>query len=359
MCLALTPGIGPRIYQTLVDSLGSPWEVLTAAPSVLREIPGVGTKLTAAISSATTTVDIADELNRCRDHKIDLHTIGSPEYPVRLSEIEDAPTILYCRGDLLPRDDLALAIVGTRHATSYGLRQAERLARGLSLAGFTIVSGMARGVDAAAHRGALAAGGRTIAVLGSGLLNLYPPEHGELSLEIAASGAVLSEYPTLQSPKSGAFPQRNRIITGISLGLIVVEAAERSGALISARHAMEQNREVFAVPGQIDNRMAAGCHQLIRDGATLIQSVDDVLEQLGPLAVPASGADDQTIHHPAELQLNDQEQVVLQAIQPEPTEIDHIVSVTELPVHRVLATISVLEMRHLVRRVSGTALCRN
>ncbi len=359
LCLALTPGIGPRTYQTLVDSLGSPRQVLEAAPSMLREIPGVGSKLAAAISTATTAVDISGELGRCHDHKIDLLTISSDEYPVRLAEIEDAPAILYCRGDLLPRDDLAIAIVGTRHATSYGLRQAERLARGLALAGFTIVSGMARGVDAAAHRGALAASGRTLAVLGSGLLNLYPPEHGELSLEIAASGAVLSEYPTLQSPKSGAFPQRNRIVTGLSLGVIVVEAAERSGALISARHAMEQNREVFAVPGQIDNRMAAGCHGLIRDGATLVQSVDDVLEQLGPLATPATGAGQQTIRNPAELQLNDQEQAVLQAIQPEPTEIDQIVAATGLPVHRVLATISVLEMRHLVRRVSGTALCRN
>lgn len=358
LCLALAPGIGPRTYRTLVEAFGGPRVVLEAAPSVLREVQGVGTKLAGSIANAAMTVDISDELARCHDHKIDLFSMGHEDYPTRLAEIEDAPSILYCRGDLLPQDALAIAIVGTRHATNYGIRQTERLARGLAMAGFTIVSGLARGIDAAAHRGALNGGGRTIAVLGSGLLNMYPPEHGELSLEIAASGAVISEYPTLQSPKSGAFPQRNRIVTGMSLGVIVVEAAERSGALISARHAMEQNRDVFAVPGQIDNRVSAGCHKLIRDGATLVRSVDDVIEHLGPLATPATNQAEQTIHHPAEMQLNEQETAVLQAIQPEPTSVDSIVAETGLAVHRVLATVSVLEMRRLIRRVSGTEFCR-
>ena len=359
LCLALTPGIGPRTYRSLVEALAGPAEVLQAAPSVLREIPGIGSKLASAIAGACANVDISSELQRCRDHKIDILSLGQEEYPVRLTEIEDSPSVLYRCGDCLPQDDLAIAIVGTRHATNYGIRQAERLARGLSLAGFTIVSGLARGIDAAAHRGALAAGGRTIAVLGSGLLNMYPPEHSELSLEIAAGGAVLSEYPTLQSPKSGAFPQRNRIITGLSLGVVIVEAPQRSGALISARLAMEQNRDVFAVPGQIDNRVSAGCHQLIRDGATLVRSVDDIIEHLGPLATPSTSTTNEPIHHPAELLLNDQETIVLQAIQPEPTSVDLIVANTGLPVHRVLSTVSVLEMRRLIRRVSGTTFCRN
>lgn len=355
LCLAMTPGIGPRTWRTLVNALGTPADVLQAAPSVLREISGIGKSLASAVASAATTVDISDEIERCHNHKIDLLDVDHDDYPVRLTEIGDAPSILYCRGDILPQDALAIAIVGSRHATNYGVRQAEKLARGLATSGFTIVSGMARGIDAAAHRGALAAGGRTIAVLGSGLLNMYPPEHGELSLEIAASGAVLSEYPTLQPPRSGAFPQRNRIVTGLGLGVIVVEAAERSGALISARLGMEQNREVFAVPGPIDSRMSAGCHNLIRDGATLVRSVDDVIEELGPMASPVTGsATDQTIRHPAEIQLNDQENRVLQAVQPDPTQVELIVSETGLPVHRVLATLSVLEMRHLVRRTSGT-----
>jgi len=359
LCLSLTPGIGPRTYRCLVEALGSPAEALAAAPSVLRQIPGVGSKLASSIAGAAGTVDIRDELQRCHDHKIDVLSMGHTDYPTRLAEIPDSPTVLYCRGDLLPQDDLAIAIVGTRHATNYGLRQAERLSRGLALAGFTIVSGLARGIDAAAHRGALAAGGRTIAVLGSGVLNMYPPEHGELSLEIAAGGAVLSEYPTLQPPKSGAFPQRNRIVTGLSLAVIVVEAAERSGALISARHAMEQNRDVFAVPGQIDSRVSGGCHRLIRDGAVLVTSVDDVLEHLGPLAKPATNQAGQTIHHPAEVQLNEQETAVLQAVQPEPTLVDSIVVAIGLPVNRVLATLSVLEMKRLVRRTSGNEFCRN
>jgi DNA processing protein len=358
LCLALTPGVGPRLYRMLVAALGSPDRVLQAAPSTLRELPGIGSRLASSIAAAATDVDIGDELRLCREHKIELVGVDHPDYPTRLSEIGDAPAVLWCRGDLLPRDDLAIAIVGTRHATRYGLRQAERLARGLALTGYTIVSGLARGIDAAAHRGALSAGGRTLAVLGSGLLNMYPPEHGELSLQIAADGAVISEFPALQPPRSGAFPQRNRIISGLSLGVIIVEAAERSGALISARHAMEQNREVFAVPGPIDSRVSAGCHQLIRDGATLVQGIDDVIEQLGPLARPVARTAGQQIHHPAELQLNPQETSVLQAVTEEPTAVDVIVANCGLPVHRVLSTLSVLEMRRLVRRVSGSEFCR-
>ena len=179
---------------------------------------------------------------------------------------------------------MAVAIVGTRHATRYGLAQAERLAGSLARTGFTVVSGLARGIDAAAHRGALAAGGRTIAVLASGLLEIYPPEHDKLADEVAASGYLVSESPPRMVPLSGAFPQRNRIISGLSLGTIVVEAADRSGALITARHAYEQGREVFAVPGPIDSRMSRGCHALIKDGAKLVESIDDVLAELGPLA---------------------------------------------------------------------------
>ena len=187
---------------------------------------------------------------------------SNPSYPRLLNEIDDPPGILFSLGDIQSSDALAMAIVGTRHATHYGLRQAERLATGLARSGLTIVSGLARGIDAAAHRGALSAGGRTLAVLGSGILNLYPPEHAELAGQIARQGALISEAPPRRAPFSGAFPQRNRLISGLSLGVIVVEAAERSGALISARHGMEQNREVFAIPGRIDSRASAGCHAL-------------------------------------------------------------------------------------------------
>jgi len=265
---------------------------------------------------------------------------------------------LFVRGALVPQDALAVAIVGSRHATRYGIAQAERLAGGLARAGFTIISGMARGIDGAAHRGALEAGGRTIAVLGSGLLNIYPPEHLDLANQIAANGAILSEFPPRMAPMAGMFPQRNRVITGLSLGVIVVEASGTSGALISARHAMEQGREVFAVPGRADSRMSRGCHRLIRDGAKLVETVDDVLEELGPLVAPAPRDDGTTLHHPAELALNEIERQVLQAIDPDPTSIDVVASRSGLAIHHVLATISVLEMRRVIRKVSGNLVMR-
>ena len=232
------------------------------------------------------------------------------------------------------------------------------MAAGLARAGLTIVSGLARGIDAAAHRAALDAGGRTIAVLGSGVLNVYPPEHAPLADAIRQQGAVLSELPPLQQPMSGTFPQRNRLITGLSLGVLVVEAAERSGALISASHAAEQGREVFAVPGPADCRMSRGCHRLIRDGAKLVETVEDVLEELGPLFEPLQREDGHTLRHPAELQLNEQERQVLDAIATEPTDLDQVVLTTGLPVPRVLATISVLEIRHLIRRIGGNCVVR-
>jgi DNA processing protein len=275
-----------------------------------------------------------------------------------LREIHDPPGVFYMRGEMVPGDALAVAIVGTRHATPYGLHQAERLAGSLSRAGLTIISGLARGIDAAAHRGALAAGGRTIAVLGGGVLNIYPPEHDELANEVARGGAVISETPPRFQPLAGSFPQRNRLISGLSLGVLVIEAADRSGALITARHAMEQGREVFAMPGRVDSRVSRGCHRLLRDGAKLVESADDVLEELGPLVAPASLEDGTIVHHPAELQLNEQETQVLQAISSQSSSVDALCQSTGLPVQRVLATISVLEMRRLVRRVSGQTVVR-
>ena len=187
---------------------------------------------------------------------------------------------------------------------------------------------------------------------------MYPPEHADLAREITRQGAILTEALPMAAPKSGSFPRRNRIISGLSLGVIVVEAGDRSGALISARLAMEQGREVFAVPGRVDSRMSRGCHRLIRDGAKLVESVDDVLEELGPLANPTQVDPEVTIRHPAELKLSEQETRVLNAILPEPTEFDQIIVATGLPASRVLSTISVLEIRRLVRRVSGTSLVR-
>ena len=263
------------------------------------------------------------------------------------------------RGAYLPQDALAIAMVGTRHASAYGLRQATSLAASLCRAGLTVVSGLARGIDAAAHRAALGAGGRSIAVVAGGLSKVYPPEHDRLATQIARAGAVLSEVALESKPRRGSFPRRNRLISGLSLGVIVVEATHRSGALITARHAMEQGREVFALPGPVDVRTSRGCHQLLRDGAKLVETADDVLEELGPFVAPLPRTcDGGLIRHAAELRLNSLEQRVLQAIDDRSTSVDQLVMRCGLPVQRVLATISVLETRRLISRVSGDRVQR-
>jgi DNA processing protein len=358
LCLSLVSGVGPRLYRALVDHFGSASAVLNAPMSELRMVPGIGAKLSQAVSRAREQIDAADELQFCRQQGIAILGAGEAGYPRMLAEIPDPPAILYVQGELKPQDQLAVAIVGSRHATQYGLAQAQRLAASLARAGLVIVSGLARGVDAAAHRGALEAGGRTIAVLGGGLAQIYPPEHQPLANEIAGQGAVVSEAPPRSQPLSGSFPQRNRIISGISLGVIVVEASTHSGALITAQHAMEQNREVFAVPGRVDNRMAHGCHRLLRDGAKLVESADDVLEELGPLVAATPSNSGQVVHHPAELLLNELEQQVLQSITGDSAGIDEIVVASGLPTPQVLSTLSVLEMRRLVRRLSGNRVMR-
>lgn len=356
--LSLVSGIGPRLQKALLEQFGSPTAVLNAPRSELRTVPGIGAKLADAVARARAEIDAAAELELCRTHQTDVLTQTHSSYPRMLQEIHDPPAVLFVRGRLEPCDALAVAIVGSRHASHYGTSQAERLAAGLARAGLTVVSGLARGIDAAAHRGALTAGGRTLAVLGSGLLNIYPPEHAELAADVQTHGALVSELPLRSLPLPGTFPQRNRLISGMSLGVVVVEAAIQSGALITARHAMEQGREVFAVPGRVDSRTSRGCHRLIRDGAKLVESVDDVLEELGPLVQPAPLADGTVVHHPAELRLNEVEQRVLAAVRDEPTQIDEIIVASRLSASQTLATLSTLEMRRLVRRVSGNLVVR-
>ena len=359
--LQMVQGIGPKIFNDLVEKFGSPEEVLAASPSDIRRISGVGEKLGHQIALASD-IDLDPLLDCCQGHGIRILQRHCDGYPKRLEEIYDPPTVLFCKGEILPCDELSIAIVGARHASRYGIKTAERLARGLAMSGLTIVSGLARGIDAAAHRGAMAAGGRTIAVLGGGILKMYPAEHQSLADEICGCGAVIAESLPDQSPKAGCFPRRNRIVTGLSLGVIVVEAADRSGALISARLAGEQGRDVFAVPGRVTDRMSSGSNALIRDGATLVQTVDDVLEQFGPLpttaTIKSSSGESLAIRSPAELQLNDQEMLLLQLVTEDATEIDWLIQQSELPAARVLSTMSILEMRRLIKRVSGTAVVR-
>ena len=310
--LTMVPGVGPKTCLALLERFGSATGVLDARESSLREVPGVGPKLAEKVSRARREVDAEAELELCREMGVAIVARGDDGYPPTLGEIPDPPSLLYVRGTIAPADQLAIALVGSRKCTPYGLRIAERLAGSLARVGLTVVSGLARGIDAAAHRGALAAGGRTLAVLANGLGEVYPPEHEGLAHEVAASGAVISESPMGQGPLAGLFPQRNRVISGLSLGVVVVEATPRSGSLSTAKHATEQNREVFAVPGPVDSLPSRGCHYLIRDGARLVETVDDILEELGPLVREVKARPEEpAIRHPAELSLSDQERSLL------------------------------------------------
>lgn len=368
--LHLVPGIGPRTTQTLLEAFGSPADVLQASESELLSVDGIGPKLARAIRGARTATEAESELERCCSIGASVVARGMPGYPALLAQIPDAPAVLYSQGRLLPQDEIAVAIVGSRRCTYYGISQAEKFAGGLARAGVTVISGLAKGIDAAAHRAALAAGGRTLAVTATGLETVYPPEHAELAEQVIASGAILTEFRLSQKPLAGLFPQRNRIISGLSLAVIVVEASRKSGALHTARHATEQNRDVYAVPGRIDSAASEGCHDLIRDGAVLVRGVDDVLEALGPLLRPVVLSKDESvassrppqpareIRSVAELSLNEQERCVLDRVTGEPRPVDAILESAGLDPPRVLATLTVLEMKRLVRRLPGNLVVR-
>lgn len=369
--LHLVPGIGPRTTQTLLEAFGSPARALAATEAELLSVDGVGPKLARAVRAARGSNEAIAELTRCREIGANVIARGTEGYPHLLAEIPDAPAVLYSRGELLPQDEIAVAIVGSRRCTYYGISQAEKIAGGLARAGLTVISGLAKGIDAAAHRAALTAGGRTLAVTATGLETVYPCEHVELADQVAAQGAILTEFKLSQKPLAGLFPQRNRVISGLSLGVIVIEASRKSGALHTARHATEQNRDVFAVPGRIDSAASDGCHDLIRDGATLIRGVDDVLQHLGPLLRPvmlttnarlkgseASSGSKREVRSVAELSLTEQERCVLDRVTGDPSPIDTILANTGLAPPRVLATLTVLEMKRLVRRLPGNLVVR-
>lgn len=352
--LNLIQGLGPRLQSLLFSRFGTAEAIFQASGQDLLRVQGIGPKVSAAITSHSSFEQAQGEFEKAQQHKISILPISSETYPTSLKEICDAPPVLYVNGTLQASDSLAVAIVGSRHCTHYGRTQAARLAGALTRAGIMVVSGLARGIDAAAHRGTLEAGGRTIAVCAPGLLKMYPPEHKDLAREIVNQGALLSESPLDRSPQRGLFPQRNRIIAGLSLGVVIIEAGRKSGALHTARHSMEQGRDVFAVPGRIDCSASEGCHDLIRDGAMLVRDSNDILEALGPLVEPVKMSEDKTVHTPRELNLNDQEQAVLNLVETSPTSIDHVLSKAEMPPSRVLSTLTVLEMKRFVRRLPGS-----
>jgi DNA processing protein len=291
---------------------------------------------------------VSDELDLIARHQIKLLKLGTDEYPKSLAQIFDPPHLLYVKGLLIAEDAKAVAIVGSRHCTSYGRRLAERFAVGLANKGYAVISGLARGIDGAAHRGALQAGGRTLAVLAGGLSKIYPPEHRELAGEIQASGALISEAPMEMEPLADLFPPRNRLISGLARGVLIVEAAERSGALITARQAAEQGRAVFAVPGPVDSSASAGTNLLIRQGAILVRGVEDILEELEGVATAAKQTSPSL--PPG---LDDGQRRLWDLLHQQPQHIDELARQANRPVHEVTGALMMLEMKKAVRRLPG------
>jgi DNA processing protein len=339
-------GIGPARLRALLDHYGDIEAAWRAPADALREI-GLDRRSIDSLIEARGRLDLAGELERTRRAGIEILIWDDPRYPQRLLTIHDPPPVLYILGELSPADDWAVAVVGTRSASAYGKEAARALAGDLARSGVTIVSGLARGIDAQAHQAALDCGGRTLAVLGSGLDVIYPWEHKKLAAAVAAQGALISEYALGEKPEANNFPARNRIISGLSRGVIVVEAGEQSGALITADFAADQGRDVFAVPGGIFQRNSRGTNRLIRDGAQPALSAADVLEALNLTAV--------TEHVEAQMLFptDATEALLLEGLSEEPTHIDEVGRATGLPISTVSSTLALMELKGLVRQVGG------
>ncbi|MGQ4809710.1 hypothetical protein NKDENANG_03134 [Candidatus Entotheonellaceae bacterium PAL068K] len=321
-------------------------------------LPGLREKLAATQQSQVFT----HELARLDSAPWTVVPIVDSDYPQALRWIPDPPLMLYIRGALQPADSLAVAVIGSRKPSNYGERIAARLSLELAQHGFTIVSGLARGIDSLAHQGALQAGGRTLAILGSGINVVYPPENRRLYETISDHGAVLSEFPLDAKPDRWNFPRRNRIISGLTLGTLVIEAAARSGALHTARHALDQGREVFAVPGRIDVPTSHGTHRLIQHGAKLVATIDDILAEF-PEAVQGAASQQRpasapSSRSPATADLSPEEARVLALIEPEETHIDALILASQLPAHVVASILVTLELRGLIRQFPGKFFAR-
>lgn len=348
VALNMLPRIGPVRVRRLLEAFGSPEKVLSAKAKDLCAVHGIGEEAASSIIKWEELVNLAEELDRVAKAGAHLVTLNSPEYPALLREIHDPPTVLYVRGTL--PCSTAIGVVGTRKPSHYAAECAKKLSYQLAYAGLTVASGLARGVDTAAHQAALAAKGHTIAVLGSGLDYLYPPENAELADKIAETGAVITEFSMQTKADRQTFPMRNRIISGLSVGLLVVEAGTTSGALISAAQAGEQGRSIYAVPGRIDQPKAIGSNQLIQQGAKLVLSAQDILDDMGllfsekpALSRPAPAAD-----------LTTKEQTVRDAIGDEEATMDEIIAKCGLPTPEVSSTLLALEMRKLVKQLPGS-----
>ena len=364
LTLTLVPGVGTALFIKLLARFRTPHAVLHASQGALREV--VGPKLAQRITQYADVADPETQERAMAEYEAHLITLEDPSYPVRLAEIYDPPLVLFVRGEFRDPEEPCVAVVGTRKPTPYGIRMAERFGRDLAAHGITVVSGMATGIDAAAHRGALEAGGRTIAVLGNGVDIVYPREHADLMHRIICQGCIVSQFPMGTEPSKGHFPFRNRVISGLSMASLIVEAPLRSGALITARQAAEQGREVFAIPGPIDAETSAGPHRLIQEGAKLVQSVDDILvdleldpeirRELGRKAGPAvAGRPAPTPAAPrkAPASLSSSEKEILAVLSSDGSFVDEIALACRIPVSEALSSLTVLELKGLVRQFSG------
>ncbi|MDO8721934.1 MAG: DNA-processing protein DprA [Syntrophales bacterium] len=374
IALKFVDGVGNVGFKTLVDALGSPQNVFQESINNLRMVPGIGEKTAGQIKAFNDWEKVEREMETAHKMNVSIVTFQDPRYPKALLNIYDFPPFLYVKG-ALRENDINVAVVGSRAASVYGKFSTERLCRELAMHGITVVSGMARGIDSAAHRGALAGKGRTIAVLGSGLDVVYPPENEKLFLEIAAHGAVITEFPFRTPPHGPNFPARNRIISGISHGVVVVEASDKSGSLITARLALEQGREVFAVPGSIDTAGSKGTHKLIKQGAKLIENVYDILDEILPQLDRGLQAELPQVKNfpqgragqgkgtptPAAAKfsnLTDAENSVLKQVSPGPVNIDTIIASTGLKANEVLNILLNMELQGLVRQLPGKIFVR-
>jgi len=361
--------VGPATFARLIKHFDSPDKALGVSASALARIDGIGPKTAEQIAGTRDKFDTCAELELAEKLGVWLIHLQDKRYPPVLKQIYDPPPVLYIKGTLTRRDSLCISIVGSRRCSLYGQEQSSRLAHFLSSAGFTICSGMARGIDTAAHQGALSAGGRTIAVQGCGLANVFPPENKRLFELIAESGACISELPLRYEPLAENFPPRNRMIAGLSLGTIVIEAGYRSGALITARAALENNREVMAVPGKIDSPLSKGCHQLIKQGAKLIESVDDVMEALGYIgeqlkdsaglaAKEAKEKVEAPLFEPSQFKLNDDERTVFGCLGKEPLHLEQIIADTNRQAGKVNAALISLRLKGLIKQLPGSLFAR-
>ncbi len=349
IALNMMAKIGPVTVRVLVSAYGSAAAIFEVDESDLMSVNGVGRELAATIIRQRDEIDWSGEIERAESMNVNLVTFVDAEYPAALKEIHDPPLALYVKGTLESRDKHSIAIVGTRRPTHYGKDVGENLAFHLGRAGFTIVSGIATGIDTVAHRGALKAETRTLAVLGGALDCFYPASNKKLAREVSERGAVISEFPFGKKPDKTTFPMRNRIVSGLSMGIVVVEAGARSGSLITAHQAMDQGRIVFAVPGRIDTSVATGPHKLIRDGAVLVEGIDSILEEFDCL-IPSSMMKNKLS---PKVELTDDEQNLIKLLENGELGVDTLIRDSGLPAAKTNAVLMGLEIKKQVRMLPG------